>query len=65
MKATAHYIVDEKGKAKGVILDIRAYKKILQALEEAEDRRAFRAVAKEKSVPYSVIESRLKKDGLL
>jgi len=65
MKAIAHYIVDEKGKAKGVILGIRAYKKILQALEEAEDRRAIKAVSKGKSVPYSLIESRLKKDGLL
>ena len=65
MRTTAKYIIDEKGKATGVVLDIKTYKKMLQALEDSEDRRAYRAVLKEKPVEYSVIESKLKKDGLL
>lgn len=61
MKAHAQYITDEKGKKKAVILDIKEYEKLLLALEEVEDKKAFLSVVREKSVPYSAIESRLKK----
>jgi predicted DNA-binding protein len=34
------YIVDEAGKRRGVILDIKEYERLLQALEDLEDLRA-------------------------
>lgn len=35
------YVIDEKGKRTGVILDIKDYKKILDELEELESIRAY------------------------
>ena len=61
----AKYITDEKGHKKAVILDIKYYEKLLHALEEIEDKKAFASVTKEKSIQYSDIETRLKKDNLL
>ena len=65
MKAHAQYIIDNKGHKKAVILDIKYYEKLLHALEEIEDKKAFASVAEEKTVLYSDIETRLKKDNLL
>lgn len=65
MKTHTQYITDEKGKKKGVILDIKEYEKFLHALEEMEDKKAFLSVVREKPIPYSEIESRLKKSGRL
>lgn len=65
MKTRAQYITDEKGKKKAVILDIKEYNKLLQALEDLEDKKAFRSVVREKAVPYGEIESRLKKSKRL
>jgi PHD/YefM family antitoxin component YafN of YafNO toxin-antitoxin module len=61
MKAQTQYITDEKGKKKAVILDIKEYERLIQALEELEDKKAFLSVVHEKSIPYGAIESRLKK----
>ncbi|MBI5199194.1 MAG: hypothetical protein HZA09_04170 [Nitrospirae bacterium] len=61
MKSHTQYITDEKGRKKAVILDIKEYKKLLHALEDIEDKKAFLSVVRETSVPYSEIESRLKK----
>jgi len=61
MKAHTQYITDEKGKKKAVILDLKEYKKLIRALEELEDKKAYLAVVHEKSIPYGEIESRLKK----
>ncbi len=65
MKAHAQYITDEKGKKKAVILGIREYEKLLLALEDLEDKKAFLSVVREKAVPYGEIESRLKKSKRL
>lgn len=62
MKTQAQYIIDNKGKRKAVILDIKYYQKLLHTIEEVEDRKAFKSVSKEKSIPYLEIESRLKRD---
>jgi PHD/YefM family antitoxin component YafN of YafNO toxin-antitoxin module len=65
MKTRAQYITDDKGKKKAVILDIKEYEKLLRALEDVEDKKAFRSVAREKSVPYGEIEARLRKSKRL
>lgn len=65
MKTHAQYITDNKGKKKAVILDLKEYEKLLHALEDLEDKKAFISVVREKSVPYSDIESRLKKSKRL
>jgi hypothetical protein len=65
MKTHAQYIIDEKGRKKAVVLDINEYKKLLHAVEEIEDKKAFLSVVREPSVPYSEIESRLKKSKRL
>lgn len=65
MKAHAQYITDEKGKKKAIILDLKEYEKIIHALEDLEDRKAFLSVVREKAIPYGEIESRLKKSKRL
>jgi hypothetical protein len=44
-----HYIVDEKGKRIGVLLDPQAYQRILAALEELEAIRAYDAAKKNRA----------------
>jgi PHD/YefM family antitoxin component YafN of YafNO toxin-antitoxin module len=61
MKTHAQYITDDKGKKKAVILDLKEYEKLLRALEDLEDKKSFLSVVREKSIPYSEIEARLKK----
>jgi PHD/YefM family antitoxin component YafN of YafNO toxin-antitoxin module len=48
------YVVDEKGKRVGVILDAKEYQRILDELEELEAIRAFDAAraSGEKPVPF-------------
>jgi len=48
------YVVDEKGKRIGIMLDLKDYHKILEALEELESIQAYdRAKAsKEKPIPF-------------
>ncbi|MCK4427380.1 MAG: hypothetical protein KAW16_02740 [candidate division Zixibacteria bacterium] len=48
------YVVDEKGKRIGIMLNIKEYRRILEALEELESIRAYdRAkAAKDKPIPF-------------
>ena len=48
------YIVDEKGKRAGVLLDMEEYRNILAELDELESIRAFDAAkaSKEEAVPF-------------
>lgn len=65
MKMQTQYITDEKGRKKAVILGIKEYERLMHALEELKDKRAFVSVVHEKSIPYGEIESRLKKSKRL
>ena len=65
MKAHTQYITDEKGKKKAVILDLKEYEKLVRALEDLEDKKAFLSVIREKAIPYGEIESRMKKSKRL
>ncbi len=49
------YVVDEKGKRVGIMLDMKEYQKILLALEELDSIRAYDRAksSKEKPVPFS------------
>lgn len=48
------YVVDEKGKAVSVLLDIGAYRTILEELEELEAIRAYDAAkaSQDETVPF-------------
>ena len=48
------YMVDKEGNRIGVVLDIEAYKKILEDLEELESIRAFDAAksADDEAIPF-------------
>jgi hypothetical protein len=48
------YVVDEKGKRIGIMLDIKEYHKILEALEELESIRAYYGAKayKDKPIPF-------------
>ncbi|MEW6360397.1 MAG: hypothetical protein AB1696_28970 [Planctomycetota bacterium] len=61
------YLVDEKGRTAAVVLDVRAYRRLLQHLEDMEDaleldkaRRAAKSFR-----PYHKVRSELKKAGRL
>jgi hypothetical protein len=45
MKIHAQYITDEKGIKKAVILDLKEYEKLIHALEDLEDKKAFLAMS--------------------
>ncbi len=57
------YIVDDKGKAVSVLLDIKAYSKILAELEELEAIRAYDAAKEsgEEPVDFERASARIKK----
>ena len=57
MKAHTQYITDEKGKKKAVILDLKEYGKLVRALEDLEDKKAFLSVIREKAIPCGEIKS--------
>ena len=61
MKTHAQYITNEQGKKTAVILDLKEYEKLIRALEDLEDKKAFLSVVQEKAVPYGEIEARLRK----
>lgn len=48
------YVVDEKGKAVSVLLDIKAYRRMLEELEELEAIRAYDAAKAscDETVPF-------------
>ena len=60
------FVTDEKGKKLAVILPIRAYQKILDALEEAEDIRLYDEVKaqKEEAIPFDKYLKKRKKSNL-
>lgn len=49
------YVVDEKGRRVGIMLDIKEYSKILEALEELESIREYdkAKASKEKPISFS------------
>jgi len=48
------YLVDDDGKRIGVVLDIKKYKRLLQALEELESIRAYDAAkaSGDEAIPF-------------
>jgi PHD/YefM family antitoxin component YafN of YafNO toxin-antitoxin module len=58
----AQFVIDAKGKKKGVLLSVKQYQKLMEDLHDlaivAERRR-------EKPVPLDDLKRRLKRDGLL
>ena len=65
--AKAQYLIDEKGKKKAVLLDIKEYEQVLQRLEDLEDALSLdEAVRSAKSFKaYSEIREELKQEGRL
>jgi hypothetical protein len=47
------YVVNENGKRIGILLDVKEYRKILEALEELESIRAYDRAKASKSKPIS------------
>ena len=48
------YVVDEKGKRRGVLIGMKEYRRILAELEELESIRAYDAAkaSKEEAIPF-------------
>ena len=63
--AKAKYLVDEKGKKRAVLLDIKEYQQFLQRLEELEDALSLdEAVRTAQSFrEYPEIRAELKREG--
>jgi len=61
------YVVDEDGKATGVVLDIKSYRRLMEHLEDLEDALELdKAIRTAKSFrPYDEIRAELKKAGRL
>ncbi len=53
-KFKENFVIDDKGKQIGVILDIAEYRKLLEEIEELESIRAYDAAkaAKDKAIPF-------------
>lgn len=53
-KFKENFVIDDKGKQIGVILDIAEYRKLLEELEELESIRAYDAAkaAKDEAIPF-------------
>jgi len=51
----------QKALLKAVVLELKEYEKLLRALEDLVDKKAFLSTIREKSVPYGEIDARLKK----
>jgi hypothetical protein len=49
------FLVDEQGRRVGVVLDMKAYRKILSALEELESIRAYDTAKRsgDKAIPFA------------
>ena len=65
--AKAKYVVDEKGRKRAVLLDIKEYQQFLQRLEELEDALSLdEAVRTAQSFrDYGEIRAELKREGQL
>ncbi|MBU0502454.1 MAG: hypothetical protein ABIH69_07900 [bacterium] len=59
------YIVDEKGKKKSVVLDIKEFKKIVQIVEDLGDLRHIVKHRKEKKIHLDDFISKLEKANLV
>jgi PHD/YefM family antitoxin component YafN of YafNO toxin-antitoxin module len=53
-KFKENFVIDNKGKQIGVILDIAEYRKLLEEIEELESIRAYDAAkaAKDEAIPF-------------
>ena len=53
-KFKENFVIDDKGKQIGVILDIAEYRKLLEEIEELESIRAYDAAkaAKDEAIPF-------------
>ncbi len=53
-KFKENFVIDDKGKQIGVILDIGEYRKLLEEIEELESIRAYDAAkaAKDEAIPF-------------
>jgi len=58
----AEYIVDKKGKKKKVVLEVEAYERLL---EDLDDLAVMVSRKNEPSIPWEDVKKKLKKDGLL
>lgn len=65
--AKAKYLVDEKGRKKAVLLDIKEYQQFLQRLQELEDALSLdQAVRTAQSFrDYGEIRAELRREGRL
>jgi hypothetical protein len=59
------YIIDEKGKKKSVVLDIKEFKKIMQIVEDLDDLRHITKRRKEKKISLEDFVSDLKSTHLV
>jgi PHD/YefM family antitoxin component YafN of YafNO toxin-antitoxin module len=65
--AKVRYIIDEKGKKKAVLMDIKEYQQVMQRLEDLEDALDLDIAVRETRnfKDYQVIREGLKKAGRL
>ncbi|MFQ6000618.1 MAG: type II toxin-antitoxin system Phd/YefM family antitoxin [Anaerolineae bacterium] len=58
------YIIDEKGKRVGVLLDIDEYERLLEELEELESIRAYDAAkaSKDETIPFDQAISEIEQE---
>ena len=54
-KPIGKYVVDEKGKAVSILLDIKTYRRLMSELEELEAIRAYDAAkaSRDEAIPFS------------
>jgi PHD/YefM family antitoxin component YafN of YafNO toxin-antitoxin module len=58
----AQFVIDAKGKKKGVLLSVKQYQKLM---EDLHDLAIVAGRRREKPVPLDDLKRRLKRDGLL
>ena len=65
--AKVRYIIDEKGKKRAVLMDIKEYQQVMQRLEDLEDALDLDIAVRETRnfKDYRVIREELKKAGRL
>ena len=65
--AKVRYIIDDKGKKKAVLMDIKEYRQVMRRLEDLEDALDLDIAVRETRnfKDYRVIREELKKEGRL
>ncbi len=53
------YIIDQNGKKKGVILDMKAYQTLMEQLEDLNDLKYVKEHLSEEAIPYKTARKRL------